>query len=236
MATWDGGGGGGGRWNSPDSPTSRQVSPGSEASVRPDTEENVVNQAEDVIRNFMYQRYQQEQMEEDPETMEQTPAIPELVHFTSDPMSQASQVGRQLARIGDDINRRYADEFNDMINQLNITEDTAYEVFAGVARKLFSEGINWGRVSALLCFAYRIAMRVLRIRERASRFADFLKLIINHVVRFIKEMIASWIAQEGGWVAALKYMPSVSLKTLGAIAGICFLAIGAVFYFNKKGS
>lgn len=49
--------------------------------------------------------------------------------------SQASQVGRQLARIGDDINRRYADEFNDMINQLSITEDTAYEVFAGVARK-----------------------------------------------------------------------------------------------------
>ncbi|OWF49771.1 Bcl-2 homologous antagonist/killer [Mizuhopecten yessoensis] len=235
MATWDGGGGGG-RWNSPDSPTSRQVSPGSEISLRPDTEENVVNQAEDVIRNFMYQRYQQDQMEEDPETMEQTPAIPELVHFTSDPMSQASQVGRQLARIGDDINRRYADEFNDMIGQLNITEDTAYEVFAGVARKLFSEGINWGRVSALLCFAYRIAMKVLRIKERASRFADFLRLIINHVVRFIKEMIASWIAHEGGWVAALKYIPSVSLKTLGAIAGICFLAIGAVFYFNRKGS
>lgn len=49
--------------------------------------------------------------------------------------SRASQVGRQLARIGDDINRRYADEFKDMINQLNVTEDTAYEVFAGVAKK-----------------------------------------------------------------------------------------------------
>ena len=49
--------------------------------------------------------------------------------------SRASQVGRQLARIGDDINRRYADEFKDMLNQLSITEDTAYEVFAGVAKK-----------------------------------------------------------------------------------------------------
>lgn len=234
MATWDGGGGG--EWHSPDSPISRQVSPGSEVSVRPDTEENVVSQAEDVIRNFMYQRYQQDQMEEDPDAAEQTPAIPELMHFTTDPMSQASQVGRQLARIGDDINRRYADEFNDMINQLSITEDTAYEVFAGVARKLFSEGINWGRVSALLCFAYKIVMKVLRVQQRVSRFAEFLRLVINHVVRFIKEKIAMWIAQEGGWVAALKYMPSVSLKTLGAIAGICFLAIGAVFYFNRKGS
>lgn len=49
--------------------------------------------------------------------------------------SRASQVGRQLAMIGDDINRRYADEFSDMINQLHITEDTAYDVFANVARK-----------------------------------------------------------------------------------------------------
>lgn len=49
--------------------------------------------------------------------------------------SRASQVGRQLARIGDDINRRYADDFKDMINQLNVNEDTAYEVFAGVAKK-----------------------------------------------------------------------------------------------------
>jgi hypothetical protein len=40
-----------------------------------------------------------------------------------------------LARIGDDINRRYADDFKDMLNQLSITEDTAYEVFAGVAKK-----------------------------------------------------------------------------------------------------
>lgn len=49
--------------------------------------------------------------------------------------SRASQVGRQLARIGDDINRRYADDFQDMLNQLSVTEDTAYDVFAGVAKK-----------------------------------------------------------------------------------------------------
>lgn len=49
--------------------------------------------------------------------------------------SQASQVGRQLAKIGDDINRRYADEFGGMIQQLRITQDTAYDVFARIANK-----------------------------------------------------------------------------------------------------
>lgn len=47
----------------------------------------------------------------------------------------AAQIGRQLAVIGDDINDRYAPQFNRMIRMLNITPDTAYEAFAGVARK-----------------------------------------------------------------------------------------------------
>ncbi len=45
------------------------------------------------------------------------------------------QVGRQLAIIGDDINERYAPQFGHMIKKLSVTPDTAYEAFAGVARK-----------------------------------------------------------------------------------------------------
>ena len=45
------------------------------------------------------------------------------------------QVGRQLAMIGDDINERYAPQFNSMIKSLHLSPDTAYEAFAGIARK-----------------------------------------------------------------------------------------------------
>ena len=44
-------------------------------------------------------------------------------------------MGRQLAKIGDDINQRYQPEFDQMINQLNINQATAYDAFAGVAKK-----------------------------------------------------------------------------------------------------
>jgi len=44
-------------------------------------------------------------------------------------------IGRQLAVVGDDINNRYAPEFSQMIRMLNLTPETAYEAFAGVARK-----------------------------------------------------------------------------------------------------
>jgi len=44
-------------------------------------------------------------------------------------------IGRQLAVVGDDINNRYAPEFSQMICMLHLTPETAYEAFAGVARK-----------------------------------------------------------------------------------------------------
>ncbi len=49
--------------------------------------------------------------------------------------SSTSQVGRRLAEIGDQINDRYEGEFRSMIQQLHITPSTAYQAFAGVARK-----------------------------------------------------------------------------------------------------
>lgn len=71
--------------------------------------------------------------------------------------------------------------------------------------RLFADEINWGRVSALMCLAYRITMTV--VKEKAKKFAQFLKVIVNHVVRFIKEKIAGWIASQGGWVSFLyKYL------------------------------
>lgn len=119
-----------------------------------------------------------------------------------------------------------------MINQLNVNEDTAYEVFAGVAKKLFADEINWGRVAALMCLAYRITMTV--VKEKAKKFAQFMKVIVSHVVRFIKEKIAGWIASQGGWSAALQYSPSMSFTSLSIVVGSCVAAIAAVFYFSKR--
>jgi len=44
-------------------------------------------------------------------------------------------VGRQLAQIGDEIDARYGAEFSRLLSVLSITQDTAYEAFAGVCRK-----------------------------------------------------------------------------------------------------
>lgn len=61
--------------------------------------------------------------------------------------SPASRVGRQLAQIGDEIHARYTPEFNQMIRMLNLTPETAYEAFAGVARK-------YGFTLLFFCYHY----------------------------------------------------------------------------------
>ena len=49
--------------------------------------------------------------------------------------STAAQIGRQLAYIGDSINERHSTQFTHMIRLMNLTPETAYEAFAGIARK-----------------------------------------------------------------------------------------------------
>jgi len=62
---------------------------------------------------------------------------------------------------------------------------------------LFESGINWGRVIALLGFGYRMAVHVYQ-----HGITGFLRRIICFVVDFmLRNRIAQWIAQQGGWVS-----------------------------------
>jgi Bcl-2 antagonist/killer family protein len=66
--------------------------------------------------------------------------------------------------------------------------------------RLFIDGtINWGRIITLLTFGYRMAMNVL-----STGIRGFFSKIVKFVVDFIiKEKIAKWIAEQGGWVSKI---------------------------------
>ncbi|XP_078000122.1 bcl-2 homologous antagonist/killer-like [Glandiceps talaboti] len=192
----------------------------------PDTEENVQEQAEGIVRNFMFQRFQQE-FQADSET----PSVPELQGFTTNPLSPTAQVGRRLAQIGDDINARYAGEFRTMIRALDVTPSTAYEHFANIARKIFTDGLNWGRIVALLMFGYRIAMDVIQ-----KGFRGFFNKVVTFVVKFIiGERISAWIAQQGGWASALYYqLEEPGWKAVGVVVVIAAVTTLACIAFSRR--
>ena len=179
-------------------------------------ERDVVRDTEGVFRHFMFQRFQEETQRENelgvlnnPSTGARSDALEELRSCNDvDPFSQnVPVIGRRLGEIGDEIDAKYKDQFQDMIEQLSLTPATAYETFAAVARRLFRSGINWGRIVALLCFGYEIAITVIRRGFSGS----FLRRIIRFVVDFVfRERIARWIAEHGGWVSTEIYTECLS--------------------------
>ncbi|KAM8778173.1 bcl-2 homologous antagonist/killer isoform 1-T2 [Rhynchonycteris naso] len=166
-----------------------------EPAPSPISEEQVARDTEEVFRSYVFYRHQQEQEAEGAAA----PADPEMANLSPEPASTTAQVGRQLAVIGDAINQRYDEEFQTMLQQLQPTAGNAYEYFTKIASSLFESGINWGRVVALLGFGYRLALYVYQ-----RGLTGFLGQVTRFVADFtLHHCIAQWIAQRGGWVAAL---------------------------------
>ncbi|XP_042321130.1 bcl-2 homologous antagonist/killer isoform X1 [Sceloporus undulatus] len=184
------------------------------SSVEIASEDQVAQQTEEVFQSYAFYRYQQEQEQ----TEGDVPHDPEIAAIQQEPNSTNCQVGRRLALIGDDINARYDKEFSDMLKSLQPTRDNAYEYFTRIATSLFDSGINWGRVIALLGFGYRMAIHVYQ-----HGVTGFLRRIARYIADFVlRNHIAQWIAQQGGWVAALD-LNNVYWKYVVTVAAVILL-------------
>ncbi|XP_075632332.1 bcl-2 homologous antagonist/killer isoform X1 [Balearica regulorum gibbericeps] len=173
----------------------RRGSNGRRLSQELNSEDQVAEETEEVFRSYAFYRYQQEREERG----EEVPMDAEIEEIQQEVGSTGSLVGRRLAIIGDDINERYDAEFRYMLKSLQPTKDNAYEYFTRIASSLFESGINWGRVIALLGFGYHMAIHVCQ-----HGMPGFFRRIAHYVAEFmLRNRIAQWIAQQGGWVAAL---------------------------------
>ncbi|XP_054836596.1 bcl-2 homologous antagonist/killer [Eublepharis macularius] len=194
------------------------------SSLQFESEDQVAQQAEEVFQSYAFHRYQQELEQNEADV----PIDPEIAAIQQEPGSTSNLVGRRLATIGDDINARYDKEFCEMLESLQLTRDNAYEYFTKIASSLFDSGINWGRVIALLGFGYRMAIHVYQ-----HGMTGFLRRITHFIADFVlHNRIARWIAQQGGWVAAMD-LSNVYLKYMIALAAIILLGQFVVCRFFR---
>ncbi|XP_010603601.1 bcl-2 homologous antagonist/killer isoform X2 [Fukomys damarensis] len=94
-------------------------------------EQQVARDTEEVFQSYVYYRHRQEQEAEGAAA----PADPEMETLSLEPSSTLGQVGRRLAIIGDDINRRYDAEFQNLLRQLQPTAENAYDLFIRIASR-----------------------------------------------------------------------------------------------------
>jgi len=153
--------------------------------IERDTEDGDLNVAEipnSVINNIQEEKKDIEKMGEDP----------------NDQMY--IELGQVLANLGDEVHNKYGNEFKFIVSELNLQEEFAYESFTKIARRLFSDGCNWGRIVSLFLFAYEIAVSF--IRRGSTGIRSFLRRILRYFVGFLfKEKIVNWIIEQGGWVS-----------------------------------
>ncbi|KAM9292308.1 bcl-2 homologous antagonist/killer [Gastrophryne carolinensis] len=131
---------------------------------------------------------------------EDSRSLVEEVHNAGQVDCDLDKIGRQLAVIGDDIYKRYQDNFDAFLKEINPNFENAYDYFKKIASSVFETGFNWGRVLALLGFGYRLAVHVWR-----NGRSGFLLTIARWLARYLVEShIARWIVRQGGWAAVLK--------------------------------
>ncbi|XP_054469151.1 apoptosis regulator BAX [Anoplopoma fimbria] len=133
---------------------------------------------------------------------------------------QIKEVVAQLLKIADEMNRNA--ELQQLINQ--VQGNCAQDIFMKVARNIFADGINWGRVVALFHLAYRLIYKAL-----TSNHLENIRIIISWVLRFIREQLYRWLVQQGGWAGVIHGFSR--WRTVAIVASVALVA--AIVYYRK---
>lgn len=152
--------------------------------------------------------------------------------LSSQQNNRLAQIGRQLARIGDDVNKEYKVQFEQIANELDMSSETVYEKFSKIVISMLTQEANWGRILTLFCFGYYLACRFLR----NSSFVQFFTRIIDCVIQFVRNHIAHWIISQGGWleVASQNLRNERNyLYTFSFIGGMA-VVLFAIYFLRKK--
>ncbi|XP_059138642.1 apoptosis regulator Bcl-2-like, partial [Physella acuta] len=148
-----------------------------------------------------------------------------------------------MRNLGDEFEERFRNRFNDLIEQLNITDNNAYDTFKIIVDETFSDGVNWGRIVALLGFAGCFV--VYCFVHNKSHLADN---VVEWVTLYIDTNLQEWLTSNDKWQglvefysrrtesqrdwASFKTLIKWSVAGLGAITLVAFLAHKKIIKFN----
>lgn len=146
-----------------------------------------------------------------------------------------NEIQRAMRALGDEFESRFSGQFDEMINQLQITPDTAYQTFRTIVNEIFTDGVNWGRVVALFGFSGKFAVRCLE-----QSMPQLVNSIVDWLATYVDTNLRQWISTNGGWAGFLEFYeggpekrtkdswPSLKKICSYAAAGLGILTLGAL--------
>ncbi|XP_026234357.1 bcl-2_like domain-containing protein [Anabas testudineus] len=179
-------------------------------------DDSIMEQAAVVLRGFVIERLSTD----DPGQQVSPEQLGGRPNEQQDP--QIKDVVDQLIKIAEELNRNA--ELQQLINQ--VQSNCAHDVFMTVVRSIFADGINWGRVVALFHLAYRLIHRAL-----TTNHLDNIRMVFNWFLEVIRELLYSWLVQQGGWVGVIR---GFSRWRTVAIAASVILVATFVYYRKTR--
>lgn len=175
---------------------------------------DVANQGRLLLNDFIHDRMVRDGIINAPGMEElQEPGTP-----VGPPMDHRREIARALRCIGDELDRDQ--RLQDLISK--VPPESERTTILNVAKQIFSDGVfNWGRVTALFYFAYAVCRKAL---DRIP----LMRAIINLIVDFIRDHVAAWIIERGGWEAVREYFGS-TWKQVALVTGAGVVVVTAMY-------
>ncbi|GFR91476.1 apoptosis regulator Bcl-2 [Elysia marginata] len=147
-----------------------------------------------------------------------------------------TDVQRGMRSLGDEFEERFRDRFDNMIENLDLSEATVGSTFNEIAAETFADNVvNWGRIVALFGFAGRLAVHCYERNLHHSVVDN----IVDWVTAYVDINLGDWMDTHKRWQGFLEFHaggpearknnPWPNFKTICgyAAAGLGVLTLGA---------
>lgn len=112
-----------------------------------------------------------------------------------------TEVLETFKKVVDEFKLNYSERVVDLCSHLEVTLDSVNGVFLGVSNELFSEGITWGRISALVVFSSELAAQCLR-KELPETVVEE---VLDCCLELVQDKLENWIEDHGGWEGIISF-------------------------------
>lgn len=105
-----------------------------------------------------------------------------------------------LRQVGKEVEARYPSLMKTLAERVDIEASKPEVSFRNVADEVFSDGVTWGRIVAVVCFASEVAVSC------SQHGTDVVDNIVGWLSEYLsKGTIGEWIKKTGGWEAFVEH-------------------------------
>ena len=114
---------------------------------------------------------------------------------------------RMIDTICTQLERERAEQFDEIIASLTVTDTNLEETYRQLITHVFHEGVNWGKIITFLVFSARMALHCARYGME-EKVTDIVKWTQDEM----RDRIHGWVRERGGWAAFVSHYDDESWK------------------------